>query len=141
MITIPKNEYVQPTEVREEVVQAICDVFLHGKVYHPHNGDNRGARNADRYVVRHKEYHKGHRYLTDGKYYDFGHKPFDWQEGIVFNGAEMKRAFDELQKAGYYMLRVYEYGSWMGYECHDKPFDDFWSSGTTLVKSFDDRID
>lgn len=27
-VNIPQNDYVQPTEVREEVVQAICNAFL-----------------------------------------------------------------------------------------------------------------
>lgn len=27
-VNIPKNDYVQPTEVRQEVVQYICDAFL-----------------------------------------------------------------------------------------------------------------
>lgn len=28
MINIPKNNYAQPTEVRDEVVQAICQAFM-----------------------------------------------------------------------------------------------------------------
>lgn len=27
-VNIPQNDYVEPTEVREEVIQAICDAFL-----------------------------------------------------------------------------------------------------------------
>lgn len=27
-VNIPQNDYVQPTEVRENVVQAICNAFL-----------------------------------------------------------------------------------------------------------------
>lgn len=139
MIKIEPNNYVQTTEVREEVVQAICDAFLHSKrykvgceaVYHPFNGSNRGCRNAHRYVVCNKK---------ERKYHSFSDKPFEWQEGLTFTGAEMKRAFEELIKAGYYMLKVYSYGSWMGYECHDKPFDDFYRT-SQCVQSFDDRID
>lgn len=31
-VNIPQNDYVQPTEVREEVVQAICNAFLSNKL-------------------------------------------------------------------------------------------------------------
>lgn len=131
MIKIPQNKYVQPTEVREEVVQAICEAFLHRPtVFHP-NRDGR-CRDPHRFVVKNKN---GKEYL------EFRSRVLDFQEGIRFTGAEMKRAFEELIKAGYYMLRVYSYGSWMGYECSDKPFDDFWSIKPQVVTSFEDRID
>lgn len=32
-VNIPKNDYIQPTEVRQEVVQAICEAFLHGREF------------------------------------------------------------------------------------------------------------
>lgn len=131
MIKIPQNSYTQPTEVREEVVQAICDAFLHRPtVFHPYR-DGR-CRDPHRFVVKNKR---------SGEYIGFRSKPFDWEEGIRFTGAEMKRAFEELIKAGYYMLRVYSYGSWMGYECNNNPCDDFWSIRPGLVTSFEDRID
>ena len=37
-VNIPKNDYVQPTEVRQEVVQYICDAFLSTcvwRIFHP----------------------------------------------------------------------------------------------------------
>lgn len=149
MIQIKPNNYVQPTEVREEVVQAICEAFtsnyVRGRgcrsVYHPFNGSNRGCRNAHRYVVRHKEFRNGIRYKVDGLYDNFSNSPTDYEEYLTFNGAEMKRAFEELIKAGYYMFRVYEYGSWMGYLCNDKPYMDWDAASPQRVESFDDRID
>lgn len=41
-VNIPQNDYVQPTEVREEVVQAICNAFLSNScwdIFHPFKGD------------------------------------------------------------------------------------------------------
>ena len=38
-INIPKNDYVQSTEVRQNVVQAICDAFLEShcnSTFHPY---------------------------------------------------------------------------------------------------------
>ena len=37
-VNIPKNDYVRPTEVRQEVVQYICDAFLSTcvwRIFHP----------------------------------------------------------------------------------------------------------
>ena len=49
----------------------------------------------------------------------------------------MKAAFKALQEAGYYMFRIYEYGSWMGYECSKKTF----MKNGERVTEFDDVID
>lgn len=113
-INIPKNDYVQPTEVRENVVQAICDAFLAQCVWSTFHPFSQGCyRRADKYVLRYKR---------DSRFYGFVNSPFEGEDGITFNGAEMKAAFKALQEAGYYMFRIYEYGSWMGYKCSKKPF-------------------
>jgi len=113
-INIPKNDYVQPKQVREDVVQAICDAFLEShcnSIFHPY-GDGRGRSKTHFVHPR-----------TANKYASF--KGYDWAEShdgyIKLNGEEMKAAFKALQEAGYYMFRIYEYGSWMGYECSKKP--------------------
>lgn len=146
MIQIKKNNYIQPTDEREEVVQAICEAFIHSYVrgrgcvatYHPFS---EGAyRHATRYVVRQKEYDGRNHYKVDGMYEQFKDKPTDGEEGMTFTGAEMKRAFEELIKAGYYMFRIRQYGSWMGYICSNKPFYRH-EYGAEQVTSFDDRID
>lgn len=100
-INIPKNDYVQPTEVREEIVQAICEAFLAQcarSIFHPFSQG--WYRRASKYILKHKR-----------TFYGFNDEPFDGEECITFNGAEMKAAFKALQNAGYYMFRVYEYGS------------------------------
>lgn len=128
-INIPKNDYVQPTEVREEVVQGICEAFLNGgawSTFHPFsNGAYRGASNK---IIRNK---------NDKKFYGFHNEGFSNDIAIRFNGAEMKAAFVALIKAGYYMFKVYEYGSWMGYECSKKPF----MNDGERVTEFNDFID
>lgn len=129
MITIPKNNYAQPTEVREEVVQAICEAFMssYSGVYHPIRQSQH--REATIYVVTNKGTcpffsSSNESYWTGAKCYRI-------------RGAEMKRAFEELIKAGYYMFRIHEYGTWSGYKCSKVPF----LSDGTPVQSFEDRID
>ena len=128
-INIPKNDYVQPTEVREDVVQGICESFLHGcscSVFHPFSDGC--YRRASKYIVRQKGNKHFHGFLD---------KPYEWEEGVVFNGEEMKAAFNALQEAGYYMFRIYEYRSWMGYKCGKKPF----MENGEIVTEFNDFID
>lgn len=134
MVQIKKNDYSQPTEIREDVVQGICDAFLAGNCrskYHPFKGSNNGSRKADTYIIR-----------PNGreKYTCFHHEIWRDEEGIKFNGAEMKRAFEELIKAGYYMFRCYHYGEWLCYVCHDKPFFDGHPCATRVTE-FNEQID
>lgn len=113
-INIPQNDYVQPTEVRQEVVQGICESFLRNgvrSIFHPF-GDGR-YRNRSKYIVRHK---------GSKTYYGFHNEAFSDEECAKFNGAEMKAAFYALRNAGYHMFRVYEYGTWLGYQCSKKPY-------------------
>lgn len=131
MIQIRKNTYVQPTEVREEVVQAICEAFMstYSGIYHP---------------VRQSQYREATIYVVTNKgtfpFFSSSNESY-WTGAVCYRirGVEMKRAFEELIKAGYYMFRVWEYGSWMGYLCNDKPFYD--GMRAEIVTSFEDRID
>lgn len=57
-VNIPKNDYIQPTEVRTEVVQAICEAFIErkcGSTFHPHAGSNNGSRNATLWLFKRKD--------------------------------------------------------------------------------------
>lgn len=62
-----------------------------------------------------------------------------WTGAVCYRirGVEMKRAFEGLIKAGYYIFRIHEYGTWSGYKCSKVPF----LSDGTPVQSFEDRID
>lgn len=125
-INIPKNDYVQPTEVRQEVVQHICEGFLDPccwSTFHPHSESC--YRRATRYVR-----------MRDGKGYGFTDEPSSGD--ISFNGAEMKAAFKVLIDAGYHIFKRYHYGSWLGYTCRKRPFD---YDGGKEVFEFTDFID
>lgn len=123
-INIPRNDYKQPTEVRTEVVQAICQAFLKEtcfRVFHPFNGSNNGCRNATRYI-------------------DINRPLFDnasQNNPIRMHGCEVAAAFKILREAGYHMYKVYSYGSWMGYLCDKKPY----YNGGVEVTEFTDFID
>lgn len=145
MIQIKKNDYVQPTEVREEVVQAICDAFIYG-AEHPTHVDHTyrpfscGAyRGSTRLVA--KPTCRG--VVNEFKFIEQG-KEYQTDITYRFNGAEMKQAFEELIHAGYYMFVIYtpgKSGMWKGYRCHKKPYAKDWWEGATRVSSFEDFID
>lgn len=118
IVNIPKNDYVQPTEVRQEVVQRICEAFLQGCLYHPSSDGM--------YRKAYTRVYSGRQYVT-----------FSNKDGIRFNGAEMKAAFKALINAGYHMFCYYEYGTWKGYKCSKKPFIE----RGTEVFDFNDFID
>lgn len=124
-VNIPQNDYVQPTEVREEVVQAICSAFLANNcwnIFHPFSGSNNGCRPATRRISLSNPCFRGH--ATD-------------KDMVRIHGCEIKAAFNALIKAGYHMYKVYDYGSWMGYACDKKPFRE----GAFEVFTFNDFID
>ena len=126
-VNIPKNDYVQPTEVKQTVVQAICDAFLRGGCWSTFHPFTDGFRARTLGVICH----------VNGEPYGFNEKPFPNECFIKFNGAEMKAAFRALIKAGYHIYRVYDYGTWMGYRVSKKPF----MEGGEEVVYFDDFID
>ena len=133
-IDIKKNEWVEPVEVRENVVQDICDAFLNRcawSCFHPYS---QGAyRRATSMVVRHKNHKKAYGFHCDA---------FINDEGVVVRGCEMKAAFNELINAGYHIFRVHEYGSWMGYVVSEKPYIDCDRWGCSVeVTEFTDEID
>ncbi len=118
------------------VVQAICEAFIKegcDSTFHPHNGSNRGCRDATPYVA--KPTRKGVQHV-----WSFKCSRYTDSTDISYRvrGVEMKRAFEELIKAGY-MFRVWSYGSWLGYVCHDRPYYDGYRA--EKVESFNDRID
>jgi hypothetical protein len=129
MITIKKNTYEIPTEIREEAVQAICDAFLTRCCWSTFHPFSEGCyRRATKYVLAN----------SDGKWYGFHYEPFSSSESkINITGVEMREAFKELRKAGYHIFRVYEFGSWMGYKVSDKPY----LQGGSEVTDFNDFID
>lgn len=114
-IEIKKNDYVKPNEVREKVVQAICDAFLCRCAWSTFYPKYETRRNPTLYVVAHK---------SDKKFYGFMSNIFSDDVGYRIRGCEMAKAFEELTKAGYYMFRIYTsyaLGVVKGYKCSPKP--------------------
>lgn len=136
-VNIPQNDYIQPTDVREDVVQKICDVFLDRRGGSIHNVFHPVSDGCYRVRTLGLRVHK-----SDGKAYDFNSSPLSCDEFIKFHGSEMKAAFEALIKAGYHMFKIYEYGSWMGYVCDKKPqYHTYNGTWGTEVTSFTDFID
>lgn len=113
-INIPQNDYVQPTDVREEVVQMICNSLLH------HYLDSDDCRDIEFAWKKPQAQILVHGYKTP--YLTGGaerNKVYD--ENIIVRTCEMKAAFDALQDAGYY---IYGFLSWTGntsYHISSKP--------------------
>lgn len=131
MIQIQKNTYEAPTEIREEVVQAICDAFLRKCAWSTFRPQTVSLyRRATLLVIGHE----------NGEWYGFNDHPFSEREkSFRIRGVEMKAAFKELRKAGYHIFRVSMSGRnpWPGYVVSGKPYMD---NGTEVFE-FTDFID
>lgn len=125
-MNIKRNDYVQPTDVRDWVVEGICQAFLSNSCFHAK--EDGWYRNITDNIVRNK---------GGNEFYGFRDKALSFEEAVKFNGAEMKEAFKVLQDYEYYIFKVYEYGTWEGYICSKKPYRD----GGIRVTSFNDFID
>lgn len=91
-ISIPKNDYVQPTEVRENVVQSVCNLLL-GYLDKPMS-INIYPKSAELYVGVHKSTNEGiitRSTLNTGYSYTRIHS------------CEMDEAFKAFQDAGYHI--------------------------------------
>lgn len=105
-VNIPKNDYVQPTEVREKVVQDICNYII----YWMENGGYNGC-----YQLRIKDYHYQNAILyliysssenteicglNDNGDMDKERYPFH----VKVRTCEMQAVFKVMQKAGYHIF-------------------------------------
>ena len=139
-LEIPRNEYTQPTEPRPEVIQNIIKAFLEKKYggYNIFHSVNDGCpRYKDVYV----KISNGRK----GQYFKFADSVVN-ENGtryIRFYGCEMKAAMAALIKAGWHILEVYEYRTWKGYICCEKPYYDGYSCGSREIQAeqFADFID
>lgn len=108
-VNIPQNDYKEVTEIREWVVQEICNILLRGDVFHPTSGGR--CRNADRVI------HLAQRGLMSG----FGTLPGNDNTYVRIHSCEVKAAVTAFKNAGYYLFECYEYGSWIGYKIDKYP--------------------
>lgn len=130
-INIPQNNYVTPTECRQEVVQAICDAFLSKAAawssFRPY-AESR-YRQATLLVLS-----------QGGKFYGFNSEPFSSDTSYYrVRGCEMKAAFECLIKAGYHIFKYYPYrdSKMHSYCVRREPF----MQDAHEVFSFEDIID
>lgn len=128
-INIPKNDYVTPTECRQEVVQAICDAFLSEaqawSSFYPYSANR--YRLSTLLVVS-----------KNGKFYGFRSETAD-DVFYRIRGCEMKAAFECLVQAGYHIFRYYAFHDtqYPAYCVRKEPF----MQNAKEVFSFEDRID
>ena len=128
-VTIPKNDYEQPIQVRQDVVQGICEAFL-----------NRMPIRDTFTAVRHK-YTEPTLYIgwTNGRkptFLNIRELDFEMYKNYRterIRGCEMKIAFKKLIEAGYYMFK-YE---GIHYFCSKKPVE----QGCQKVTEFNEFID
>lgn len=136
MITIQPNKYHQPTDVREFVVQGIIDVFLSRNVFNVFHPYNDGIYRSQTHYIRKRK--------NSNKYYGFCYAPTSemeqYDEFVKINGSEMREAFRILLANGYYIFKIYEYNSWMGYVVNEKPYETDYK-GAVKVTEFKDFID
>ena len=87
-VNIPSNDYVQPTEIRQDVVQRICDIIL------KHYLD---SSNEVRFTDENAVLFIGTRTICNREF-----------EGFTrIHGCEMNAAFQALKQAGYYIYGTY----------------------------------
>ena len=101
-IKIQKNDYKQPTEVRENVVQLICDYIISNM-----NNSNSGTYNLQ--INPHSSYNRIYElYIElrkfDGKLLQFWNERRSLLNQIRINGCEMVAVFDAIQDAGYFIF-------------------------------------
>lgn len=124
-IKIPTNDYQRPSQIREEIVQLICDAFLGGDTYKATCTNHFSADYCVDTEGMRPRFYNGYKSGINEKHIE--HK---------FNGAEMSAAFDALIKAGYFMYKGCDGG--VVYRCQRR---DFCNDGWQRVDSFDTRID
>ena len=119
-INIPKNDYVQPTEIRQEIVEKICKTFI------THLGEN------GRFYFHSDEiYLKGLMFTSSA----WNHEKHI--ENIRIRGVEMKAAIKALVKAGYYIY-FQECKKGVRYWCSKKPIKHYALQPTTEFDTFID---
>ena len=110
-INIPQNNYVRPTEVREDVVQMICDSLLHYQLDHESAHDVEFSHEDPMLALRIYGYKRP--VLEGGHRRTLLHPEVD----IVVRSCEMKAAFTALQDAGYYIYPYRHNGHYSFHLC------------------------
>ena len=105
-VNIPKNDYVQPTEVRVKVVQDVCNHIIYcmnncsPKEFYDIRIKDYGWRNATLYISYRDTIHTEVRGLTGTSSPD-NDSP---EKYVKVRTCEMKAVFKAMQKAGYHIF-------------------------------------
>lgn len=110
-ITIPTNNYRENDRCDEKVVQAICNAFLYGRAWRFYHPFSEGAYRQRNSLVS----------MTRGM---FESSRMADNDCVAFTNAEMDMAVAELKKAGYFLYKKYEFGSWLMYFFSEKSYLD-----------------
>lgn len=112
-VNIPKNDFVQPTEVREDVVQLICDHILkwmRDDMY-------------DLFVkIRWGKYELYLNRSDDGTTSGFSREYDEKCNPIRIRTIEMETVFDVFQRAGYYIFKTSNTDGNITYVFSKKPY-------------------
>jgi hypothetical protein len=88
-VNIPSNDYVKPTEIRQDVVQQICNIILKNYI---------DTDNEVRFTDENPVLFIGKSCFSNKKFEDYH---------IRVRGCEMNAAFKALNQAGYYIYGTY----------------------------------
>lgn len=112
-VNIPKNDFVQPTEVREDVVQLICDHIL------------KWMRDDTYHLYIKHVWGKYELYLnrsSDGSTTGFSREYEEKFNPIRIRTIEMENVFDVFQRAGYYIFKTSQMDGNITYVFSKKPY-------------------
>lgn len=146
MITIKKNPYVQPTELRDEAVQAICDAFLgvggdgsdtNANGCHVFRTQGVDGKGATPYVARHNSRPDYSCFRDEEQKRDIEKREPERYTIFRIRGVEMSAAFEALQNAGYFMFGQANTTGESLYRCYCKPYLEGWGMLTSFKKFID----
>lgn len=130
-VDIPLNDWKEDTQVREDVVQGICNAFLAGAVWHPcRGGGYRDANNELAMDACLSDWRNCNSFRSS-----YWHKHKNEYKFCKFTRNEMREAWLALRRAGYRMIRILECEEWPGYVCGKSDYFEF----GTVVESFGER--
>ena len=119
-INVPTNDYVQPTEVREWLVQKMCDYIIKKM------NEGMWIEGAFQLTLSHScwAYQLFVELRNDGSVYSFRSSNSSNFSRIRIHKCEMDAVFEILQNSGYYIFGMYYTNGEHTYTFSKKPFYD-----------------
>ena len=122
-LTLPINTWSKPTEIREEVVQAICNAFLNGMKHYTHDW-----KPYIPYVNM-----KTQVFADSGDHYYSKEGDF-----LKFHECEMRLAFKALKEAGFYFEQISNRnGTWYALRKKSYPSSTYGKMVETFYEEWD----